>query len=425
MKTVYICSEYFAPFQNIGSVKFTKIAKYLSRDSEYKIIVFSRKNFNKIDLLLDDDLREIKKNGGKIFYIDAGSGYYKQSDVYKIFRKVLNRLGGCSISYYISNTKSANIFCRNAMQVIKNNNLPKPDYIISTYDDWGGHYLAMHLKKQLKDNVVWISDFRDPVGSVIKKGIFRKLCDDYTYSVTEKSDYTTLTSNELLHDIKMHTNTKYLVATNGFDDEDYKRVLLDKQKLHFVYTGSFYHQKQTLLPVFQAIRELIDEKEIEERFITIEYAGVYNEKVYCEICKFGLEKCYFNWGEVSRYQSILLQERADILMTSVWNLDDYKGVLAGKTLGYLMLNRPIIAVVSGNLANSEMKRFVEETNCGICYEEASHETDYDCLKSKIKDFYDQKRKQGKVIIKYSDEAEKYNYKNITQLYKKIMDKSKD
>lgn len=422
MKTIYICSEYFAPYHNIGSMKFSKIAKFLSRNNEYRIYVFSRKNFsNKVDWLLQDDLDEIERNHGKIFFIDAGKKYYKQPlKLYSRLYKVWHIITGYNMNYYVSNVRSAKKFCKNAINIIERNHLPKPDYIISTYDDWGSHYLARNLKKRLGDQVIWISDFRDPVGAAIKKGTFRKLCDKYTYSITKESDFTTVISEGLLNCIKMHPETKTLVATNGFDYEDYRRVMRDKEKLHFVYTGSFYHQKRTLIPVFQAIRELIDEGKMEERLVSIEYAGGYGTKVYSEVCKYGLEKCWLDWGEITRYQSILLQDRGDILMTSVWNLDNDQGVLAGKTLEYLMLKKPIIAIVSGTLGNSSMKKFIEETNCGICYEETEHDIGYARLKNQILEYYIQKQKRGKVDINYSNTVENYNFENIAKTYSEIM-----
>ncbi len=421
MKTIYICSEYFAPYQNVGSIKFTKIAKYLSRNKEYRIFIFTRKNFSKIDRLLEDDLCQIKENGGKVYYIDAGKRYYQAPG--KLYRKVYPvwyRLSGYNLNYYLSSIVSAKRFVKIASGIVAEKHLPKPDYILSTYDDWGGHYFAMALKEKWKDKTVWISDFRDPVGGAVRKGVFRKLCDRFSRQVTEQSDYTTLVSEGLLHNIKMHSGAKPLIATNGFDYEDYQRVSEDKKKLHLIYTGSFYHKNMTLIPVFRAIRELLDEGKIEEKYISIEYAGAYSTKVYGEICRHGLEKCYSDWGEVSRYQSILIQDRADILMTSVWNSKEAQGVLAGKTVGYLMMKKPIIAIVGGTLGNSNMKKFIQEINGGICYEEAEQGTDYLRLKQAIIDYYTQKSETGSVVQNFSSEVEKYNLEYVAGLYEKIM-----
>lgn len=427
MKTIYICSDFFAPYQNIGSIKFTKIAKFFSRNGKYKVVVFTRKNFDMNDILLEEDLQEIVNNGGEVYFIDAGKKYYRQYR--KNLKKVILMFHSAALSklpgyynfyYYMSNTKSAKKFAKEALKVIDEKQISKPDYMISTYDDWGGHYLALELKEKWQDRVTWISDFRDPVGATVKKGIFRKLCDKYSLGVTEKSDCTTVVSEGLLKSLKVDPDAKTDVATNGFDYEDYEKVLNDKKKLHLVYTGSFYHKEQTLEPILRAIRELIDEKKVEEKNLAIEYAGQYGIKIRKEVCKFHLEKIYNDWGEVSRYCSILIQSRGDILLTSVWNLKEHQGVIAGKTLGYFMLKKPIIAIVGGNIGNSNMKQLVRETNCGFCYEKANHEEDYQKLKQKLLNYYKQKMETGSINQKYSPEVEKYNLANVAKVYKKLM-----
>lgn len=423
MKTVYICSEYFAPYQNVGSVKFTKIAKFLSRNKEYKVIVFTRKNFDTNDILLEADFNEIVDNGGEVYFIDAGERYYSSKG--KILKKTILRIHSIALSrlplyYYFSNKISANKFKKGALKVIDAQQIVKPDYIISTYDDWGGHCLAADLKNKWKEKVVWISDFRDLVGADIRKGIARKLCDKYSLWVTEKSDYTTVISEGLLQNLQIYPDARTEIAPNGFDYEDYEKVLEDKKKLHFVYTGSFYHRERTLEPVLRALRELINEEKVQERYIAIEYAGAYGSRVYGQIRKFHFEKNYIDWGEVSRYSSILLQDRGDILMTAVWNSREYQGVIAGKTLGYLMLKKPIIAIVGGDLGNSDMKQLVKETNCGFCYEKANHENDYPKLKQVILDYYLQKMKTGSVTQEYTAEVEKYNLVNVEKIYEGMM-----
>lgn len=429
MKTIYICSEFFAPYQNIGAIKFTKIAKFFSRNREYKVVVFTRKNFDENDILLEEDLQEIQNNRGEVYFIDAGKRYYRQyrknwrNAIFMAHSAALSKLPAYyNFYYYMSNRISAKKFVKEALKVIDEKRIPRPDYLISTYDDWGGHYLAAELKEKWKEKVTWISDFRDPVGAAVKKGVFRKLCDKYSLEVTEKSDCTTVVSEGMLNSLRIHPGTKTVVATNGFDQEDYEKVLRDKKKLHLVYTGSLYHKEQTLEPIFQAIRELIDEKKIEEKNITIDYAGQYGAKVYREVCKYHLGKIYNDWGEVSRYCSILLQDRGDILLTSVWNLKEHQGVIAGKTLGYFMLKKPIIAIVGGNMGNSNMKQLVRETNCGFCYEKANGEEDYKKLKQVLLNYYNQKMGTGNINQKYSPEVEKYNLVNVTKVYEKLCER---
>lgn len=430
-RTVYIISEFFAPYQDVASVKFTKIVKHLSRNEKLRIVVFTVKRSNKSDELLEQDLHEIQKNGVDVYYIKDEKKhnsffiflkkvYYKMMVI--ILKKQLVRIDK---QYYKQFTKKGKEFARNALELIEKENVPFPDYIISTFGDWGGHILGFQLKQQYKDKVYWITDFRDPVGSFIEKGKYRKLCDAYAKKITQASDYTTFISDSLKHNIDITADTKYTVAPIGFDYADYERVMADKGKLVLTYTGSFYGKDQTLIPLIQALSELCEEGSIEKENIIFEYAGTYGERIYQELAQYGFETNYNNWGELSRYQSIIIQDRADILLTSVWNNDNYKGVLAGKTLGYLPLHKPIIAIVGGNLSGSDMKRLIADCNAGVCYEAANHKEDYEVLKASLLKYYNMKRNNGMIVHHNNKKAmEKYNLERVAGIYSELMEKRK-
>lgn len=429
-KVLYVISEFFAPYQNVGSVKFSKIVKYLSQNENLEIFIFTRKNFDRKDALLENDLEEMEKNGARVFYIDAGKNFYMTPGLWEkicriphyivrryISKKVVDR------KYYKDNMAEAQKFSANALKLIQRQKLPKPEYIISTYDDWGGHILGFQLKQQYKDKVYWITDFRDPVGSFIEKGKYRKLCDAYTRRITQASDYTTFISDSLKHDIDMASDTKYTVAPIGFDYADYERVVADKGKLVLTYTGSFYGENRTLLPCIQALADLCKDGRIEKENIIFEYAGGYGRNIYQELAQYGFEKNYNDWGQLTRYQSMIVQDRADILLTAVWNTEEFKGMLGGKTLGYLPFNKPIIAIVGGNLAGSDMKRLITDCNAGVCYEAANHKEDYGVLKASLLKYYNMKMEDAKITHYNNKEAmEKYNLERVAGIYSELMEK---
>ncbi len=426
-KTIYIISEFFASYQRIASIKFTKIVKYLSRNDELQIFVFAVKRSSKGDALQEYDVSEIRKNAVNIYYIEDEKkpGPFLEL-LKKVFHKTMIVIFKKSIvakdkEYYKKFTKKGKKFTRNALKLIKEKNIPSPDYIISTFGDWGGHMLGLELKQMYKDSVYWITDFRDPVGSFIEKGKYRRLCDAYSRKMTQASDYTTFISDSLKYDIDMPTDTKYTVAPIGFDYADYERVVADKGKLVLTYTGSFYGKYQTLIPLIQALSELCRDGSIDKENVIFEYAGGYGRKIYQELEQYGFEKNYNDWGQLTRYQSMIVQERADILLTSVWNNDNYKGVLAGKTLGYLPLHKPIIAIVGGNLAGSDMKKLIADCNAGVCYEAANHKEDYEVLKASLLKYYNMKMRDGKIAHQNNKEAmEKYNLERVAGIYSELM-----
>lgn len=426
-KIIYIFSEYFAPFWNIGCLKFTKIAKYLSENSENEIYVFSRKNFKNNDEILESDVLKMRENGVKIFYIDEGVRYYYTNRVLNHLRFWNLKLLGAEKYYYKINQKASRKFVKRGLSLIKNKKLPSPNLIISTYDDWGSHYLANEIKK-IYPEVKWIADFRDPIGAHIKEGKYRQLCDEYSLMVSKNADYVTVISDGLKNDIKFSPDTKVSVVTNGFDYSDYEYVknTLQKnensceteKKLKFTYTGSFY--SHSLMPFFNAIKELLDEKQIEEKNIEINYAGNANGKVFAEVTKAHLENCYTNYGLLSRIDSIKLQDKSDVLLTAVWNYKNYQGVLGGKVLAYLMLKKPIIGIVMGDLPDSDLKKLMTSMNCGFCYEEADHEKSFPVLKAMILELYNKKMNATPITQNYNEEIlELFNLKNIATQYETI------
>ncbi len=432
-RTIYILSEYFAPFQNIGSIKFTKIAKYLSENAENAIFVFSQKWYKHDDIFLMNDLDVMRKNGTKIFYIDEGLMYsFGIAKVRNFMLLSSMKLLGNERFYYESNQRASRKFTKKGLAIIKEQKLPAPDLILSTFDGWGGHCLAKEIKGSYP-SAIWVADFRDPVGAYIKAGKYRELCDEYSLTVSRHADYITAVSRGCLDALKLTQGTQSDICTNGFDFADYeflkKKVSGEnasaqfscKGKLRFTYTGSFYGT--SLMPFFNAIKELLDEGKLSAENIEIDYAGTYNIKISEEIRKAGLEHLYRNWGKLSRFDAVRLQDESDILLTAVWNYKNSQGVIGGKVLGYLMLKKPIIAVVMGDAPDSELKGIIQRINCGWCYEEANHETDFRMLKNIIMDLYDKKMNGTPISIEYDDvELEKFNLKNIALRYEQLYER---
>lgn len=427
---IYIISEFFAPFQNVGSIKFSKIAKYLSMKKNNEIIVFTRKNYEQNDEFLQNDLRKMFANGVRVFYIYEG--YFcrftkcKQNKFDLKLERLIKRLIGAEKYYYDTNQITSKIFVKKGLKIIKRNNLPKPNLVLSTYDDWGGHCLAKELKSKYPD-CMWIADFRDPIGSFIKEGKYRQLCDNYSLMVSKNADFVTAVTKGFLDALVLTKDTKTEVVTNGFDFEDYESLgvsekINDNGKLKFAYTGSFYGGA-TLLPLFLAIKSLVNEGLVMKENLEVFYAGDYNNDVYKEIQATGLDDIYTNKGSLSRFEAVKLQDEVDVLLTSVWNRKGYQGVMGGKVVGYLMLQKPIIGIVSGNLPDSELKKLILEVNCGWCYEEANHEKDFIMLKKVILDMYNKKMKGEKIDINYNfDSLEKFDLKNIALQYENIYER---
>ena len=60
----------------------------------------------------------------------------------------------------------------------------------------------------------------------------------------------------------------------------------------------------------------------------------------------------------------------------------------GKFLEYMLMDKPILALISGNLADSEIKQVMDHGRFGFAYEEASRGTEFEQLKQYIRAQYD-------------------------------------
>ena len=103
-----------------------------------------------------------------------------------------------------------------------------------------------------------------------------------------------------------------------------------------------------------------------------------------------MESCIEDHGWVSREESIRLQRNGDILLMASWNTEAFKGILTGKLFEYMMMNKPVVCCMSGDLTGSDVKGVLETTGIGFCYEQAGGQRDKDALYAFVKDTIERK-----------------------------------
>ena len=216
------------------------------------------------------------------------------------------------------------------------------------------------------------------------------------------------------------------VITNGYDmdDERWCKILplsmQSKNKLIFSYCGSLYQGKRDLSPLFFALSNLAINNLINLEDIVLYYAGNDYQFLYYMARNYEMEKILFNYGKVSRDVSLSITYNSDISLLASWNNDSAQGILTGKFYEILMLRKMILAFISGNRANSELKRIIENINAGYVYEEAN--PNQERLDREILNAYNKKMEGANQLIFYDDEAaRKYDYSQIAKSLSKIID----
>lgn len=110
------------------------------------------------------------------------------------------------------------------------------------------------------------------------------------------------------------------------------------------------------------------------------YAGNEFYSVLDNAKRFGLEEILNNFGRVDRCKSLEIQRSSHPLVLVSWNTSTEKGVVTGKLLEYMMMGKPVIGLISGEVAGSEVKQIIKACNIGEVYEEAISHKDLNRLK---------------------------------------------
>lgn len=437
MKKIVIVSDFFAPANSIGAIRLTKIAKYLHQIYKCEVMVITRdKRYEIIDNILEEDasfikdyikiseakillkimeLRQEKANAkfkiSSTTKLETSTKVMKRSDrwISNFVRKILELIN--NYSYYF--------------QAIKALKAKSPDYdiILSSFSPLSNHLIGRRMKK-MNPSAIWIADFRDPVNNKQTPFGLKNYHKNFVKRICKTADSITAVSEGCMDLLFIPKIMKTQLITNGYDKDDICKMANDEKvnkTIKFLYIGDLYEGKRDLRVVFKAIRELIDENLILEEKLEFIYAGPSIEEFAMQINQFGLFNRAFINGNVPRKKSLEMQMKSDILLLASWNEYGSTGVVTGKFFEYMMMAKPIICTIVGDLPNSVLKQMIGEARIGFCYEEAVGELDYKLLKGYILEKYYEIIKEGEAKINPNyNYIEKFDYKNITNQFASLM-----
>lgn len=445
MRILMVCN-YYAPENTIAAVRISKLVKYFKLEG-HDIDVLTEK---KVDFAIDDSLIS-DMEGVKINYIQNS---HKFSLFYEKYKKILkphkdkrlarldnreriNKKTGNtefypfetaypiigSLDYLVNQLRQKNLFydARSKFDFTKHY-----DYIITSYGDSFCYFFGKYYKKNNK-TTKWVFDIRDAVYryKFVPKYIewIPKMYEKYIW---KNADEIVGVSQGICDRVPKKYGSKVHLITNGFDGEIDKTTSIKRisDKMTFTYTGSMYGGLQDLSKFFEAFSCLVNEQKIDVSRCEFVYAG--NKSAFdifiTQARKYSLsEHCIYK-GKISRLESIDLQKSSDILlMASYGYKHNNGGIITGKIFEYMASNRPVIAIVSGDIENSEVSKIIKKTNIGICYEKYNNQNDLCMLKKYILKQYNL-FVANKELEYHPDrkEVSKYNYKNIANGYISIL-----
>jgi glycosyltransferase involved in cell wall biosynthesis len=423
-KGLIVC-QHFAPNNSVASIRTTKMAKYLSLSGYRLDILIIGEEIVLIDPILQYDLNNIEginlikvHNCKFIKSILKKRAHSSQTiNITKIrvslFKKFIKKIKK-HLTFAFFLVSQFDVYRR-----FKRMNFKSSEYsfVFSTYSPFASHWIGSRLKK-LNPKIKWIADFRDPVIQNSVPFIFRRYATSFASKYCHNADYITSVSSEQIIDLNIDKyKGKIVTIPNGFDLEDIE--FIDKQSFddglfNIVYTGVIYKDKQDFSPLFRALSELSTERQIDLSLIKIHYAGNQFEifKSFAE--ERNLQENLINHGFISREKSLNLQAKSNVRIFVAWKNDIENMSLGGKLFEYFLLPIPIIAMVTGNRGQSELKEIIHKTNSGLCYEEFNKKDDFHKLKNYLYEIYCDSIFNNRVkVTRDETEINKYEYKNIT------------
>ena len=392
----------FAPHNNSGAIPNTKLIKYLARQ-DVRITLVTKAVTP--DMVIDeallpvemDRIRTIRVAHSQLFrrtmeasrnrITDNGVKLKMKSETRPLRSKVVNILKNTYLT-----TRDRDWFLRATSAIRRELAGEHFDCVYSTFPNEVNHVLARWVMGQgMADR--WIADFRDPM--------FYQYHDAHNlrrlkrqHRIEREADLVTIVSEGARSKFRCEgvAEEKLICIPNGFDPEDAAQTVGTPTDgmLRIFYAGTLYAGRRDFSVVFRAISELHREGLVEPERIRFEYAG--NEwpvmRSFAE--QYGLTDCCINHGFIPRSRVLELLGEADCTAVCTHNTKTDQGVVTGKVFELLLVGKPIVTVVNGDTADSELAAIVRDCHAGPVYEQPTHDRDYPALKQWLLDTYREK-----------------------------------
>lgn len=405
MKKILILSYYYKHKNAMASVRAIKLAKYFSQQGcDVTVLTSNQQDTwtkNYLTPNPDPQITEIyapeekrwtqikgyldhRKKAGQARLANQVSATPKQANQKQNVKPSMKvRLKGyLSWQFYFNIAKQEDIcMFLGLKKAFQEEKLSQFDTVIATYPTYGAFLMGIWMKKHGQCRQL-IADFRDPLYNPGFRN--RKQEADYDLkclrNILGEADRIVCVSKGIsdgIYQAVSDFNKPVDIITNGFDPDDVTetniQVDFDKTKLHFVYTGTLYHGKRCVDMLAGILKELIVEGKISVDSFAFEYAGPDFLELIAQLKVYGLEDSAVDHGFVSREESIAMQKAGDALLLLTWNEKAYQGVVPGKLFEYMAIgNVPIIALVTGDVVNSEVSQIVRASKVGCACEAAAH-----------------------------------------------------
>ncbi|MCM8525838.1 MAG: glycosyltransferase [Lentisphaeraceae bacterium] len=372
-KRVLIISYWFEPFQAVGTNRIVGFAKYL-QEMGWEVGVVTVKD----SLLAYDGLRYNSGLEINSLNICRTAGFSLSTFLRKLSFGKLK--GGGQTRKEFAKSKKFSLkrklfefyennfvypdecwpwFWLGRNKALKFTKKFSPDIILSCAMPGTAHRISAYINN--KTQIPWCADYRDLWSlnhdRVLKPKIKSKLIELEKKLLTTCSLATTV-SQGLRNNLSKLTSSPVEVIMNGYDDVVCPYYQVSKN-LKIVYTGTYYHEKQNVLPLLDNLKELVEKKIMNSDSFELVFCGNNTDFIESLVPENIKSSCIF-LGLVSKDEVIKIQASADILLFLKY---PGSGILTGKIFEYISWKKPILALGE---PEKEIDTILKSVNADIC-----------------------------------------------------------
>ncbi|MFH1005704.1 MAG: hypothetical protein V1781_09495 [Bacteroidota bacterium] len=384
-KSILIISYVFPPYPGIGSRRWVKFAKYLTKKG-YEIHVICAKNPGKATSQWIDDVQNERI---KIYPIDVF--YPKIFSFTNYSKSIFNRIAFRFWTLFFKLFSKGVIYDRSLFW--KKPFLRKAQAIISEYKinnvivTIPPFRLAHHALSLLtfNKNLNLIVDYRDPwTDNTTFQGFENLSSCRLNYEkkiereVLQKSNYIISTSEQMTTWAKEKLNSnkeKCITICNGYDNDDIVRFTNNRknEKKILISAGNLYGNLEYLLVPFV---KFIQRKEQQEKKFSDKYGFEFYGEIYPSYYSLlkdnNIKSVSFN-GFISRKDLNKKYNRADFFL--MFTVNDFAFAFNTKFYEYLAYQKPIIHFSN----DGAVTQFLETNQLGLGIKPTSFEQDMERL----------------------------------------------
>jgi hypothetical protein len=281
------------------------------------------------------------------------------------------------------------------------------DAILSSTPHPTSHIIACEINRIYK--IPWTAEFRDPwtrnhnYTHWVVRRYFEERLERKTIKNAKRLIAVTPLSIDRLKEL--HKQPMDLIY-NGFDPENVngnQDIILPKFTM--TYTGLIYLGKQNPDIFLEALKNLINEGQIDRNKIEVSFYGQWLNHLDIKVADLGLSDIVKQYGVLPRKDAWEKQINTHVLLLFNWEDISQRGVHPSKLFEYMIARRPIIA--TGGYYGDHIEDKIKRTNIGL------YAPSIDDIEVAIMKYYHQYIKYGNTRWEGNiAEINQYSYKEL-------------